>query len=375
MTEKKIKVLQVNKLYYPHIGGVEKHVQDLAETIKDIVDVRVLVANTAIKSIIEKINGVDVTKVASLGMAASAPVAPTLWRWLKKYPSDINHFHFPYPIGDLSYFLARPAGKLIITYHSDIVRQRRLLALYRPLMVRFLNRADVILAGSPNIIEGSPVLEKYRDKCRIFHYGIDIDRFEINENVEIKASGLRTEFGGGPVLLFIGRLVYYKGVEYLLDAMVDIDAKLVLVGEGELKEVLENKAERLGLKDKVLFYGKASDEDLPALYGACDVFVLPSVARSEAFGLVQLEAHACGKPVVSTDLPTGVPYANLDMRTGLIVPPKDSAALAAAINRLLNDEELRVRLGSQGKQRVKDEFSLKAMKKSVLKVYDEVLGR
>ena len=373
MIRKDTKVLQVNKLYYPHIGGVEKHVQDLSEAIKDDVDLRVLVANTTRETVTEKINGVEVIKAASLGMVASAPVAPSLWRWLSRLDSDIYHFHFPYPIGDLSYFLSQKKGKLIVSYHSDIVRQKRLLTLYRPIMNRFLRRADLILAGSPNMIERSPILKDYKDKCRVFHYGIDVKRFEKTDEVKRKAREIRARFKNKKIILFIGRLVYYKGITYLLEAMKTIDAVLLLAGSGGMEGELKEKVKRAGLEDKVIFLGSPKDEELPALYHASDIFVLPSIARSEAFGIVQLEAQACGKPVISTDLPTGVPYANLDMRTGLIVPPEDSGALADAVNRLLEDEILRKKLGIAGKKRVESEFTIEAMKKSVLEAYAEVL--
>ena len=373
MIRKDTKVLQVNKLYYPHIGGVEKHVQDLSEAIKDDVDLRVLVANTTRETVTEKINGVEVIKAASLGMVASAPVAPSLWRWLSRLDSDIYHFHFPYPIGDLSYFLSQKKGKLIVSYHSDIVRQKRLLTLYRPIMNRFLRRADLILAGSPNMIERSPILKDYKDKCRVFHYGIDVKRFEKTDEVKRKVREIRARFNNKKIVLFIGRLVYYKGITYLLEAMKTIDAVLLLAGSGGMEGELKEKVKRAGLEDKVIFLGSPKDEELPALYHASDIFVLPSIARSEAFGIVQLEAQACGKPVISTDLPTGVPYANLDMRTGLIVPPEDSGALADAVNRLLEDEILRKKLGIAGKKRVESEFTIEAMKKSVLEAYAEVL--
>ena len=377
MIRKETKVLQVNKLYYPHIGGVEKHVQDLSEAIKDDVDLKVLVANTSRETVIKEINGVEVIKAASLGMVASAPVAPSLWRWLGRLDSDIYHFHFPYPIGDLSYFVSQKKGKLIVSYHSDIVRQKRLMTIYRPIMNRFLRRADLILAGSPNMVENSPVLKEYKDKCRVFHYGIDIEKFKRTEDVSKKAAEIRRRFNDKKIVLFIGRLVYYKGLTYLLEAMKDIedDAVLLLAGSGGMEEELKEKVARAGLEEKVIFLGSPADDELPALYHSSDIFVLPSVARSEAFGIVQLEAQACGKPVVSTDLPTGVPYANLNMQTGLIVPPEDSKALASAINRLLEDELLRKKLGDAGKKRVESEFTLDAMKKSVLRAYEEVLAR
>lgn len=371
--EKKIKVLQVNKLYYPHIGGVEKHVQDLAEALRGKVDVSVLAANTEFRTVNETVGGVPVTKVASLGSVASAPLVPTFWRWLRRLQPDIYHFHFPYPIGELSYLLSRADRRLAVTYHSDIIRQKRLLAFYRPLMIRFLSQADVIMASSPNLIANSPVIGRFSEKCRVIPFGIDVERFRPTPRMEERAAEFRRLFGNKEVILFVGRLIYYKGLSYLVEAMPRIDAVLVLAGEGGLREELERQAAEVGVHDKVIFLGKAADEDLPALYYACDLFILPSIARSEAFGLVQLEAQACGKPVVSTNLPTGVPYANLDSETGIVVPPEDSDALATAINRLLNDPDLRRRLGEQGRRRVEREFTLKSMADAVMRVYEELM--
>ena len=374
MKNTKIKVLQVNKLYYPHIGGVEKHVQDVAEALADRVDFRILVANNHFKTVNETINGIEVTKIASLGSISSAPVAPTFGCWLRRARPDIFHFHFPYPLGEFSFLFTKTNAKLVVTYHSDIIRQKKLLALYRPFMMRFLKKADKILVSSPNLIANSPVLRHFREKCQVIPFGIDTNRFALTPDVERKAAGFRKQFNHKNIILFTGRLAYYKGLSYLVEAMKEIDGALVLAGEGNLRGQLESQARSAGVLNKIVFLGKIAEQDLPPLYYACDVFVLPSIAQSEAFGLVQLEAQACGKPVISTDLPTGVPYANLDGETGLIVPPKNGPALSEAINKLLNDQELRKRLGEAGKKRVNSQFSLEAMAQAVLKVYESCLS-
>jgi rhamnosyl/mannosyltransferase len=369
---KKIKVLQVNKLYYPHIGGVEKHVQDVSEALVDYTDMTVLAANNTFKTTVEAINGVKVYKVISLGTVASAPITPTFWLWLRRLNPDIYHFHFPYPIGELSYLLTRCNKKLVVTYHSDIIRQKRLLSIYRPFITSFLGKANVILASSPNLIKNSPFISQFASKCRVVPFGIDTNRFKLTSETQKQALELRRRFATKNVVLFIGRLIYYKGLSYLIKAAKTIDGKIVLVGDGDLRSELEKLATSLGIRSKIIFYGRADDKDLPALYHASDLLVLPSIARSEAFGLVQLEAQACGKPVVSTNLSTGVPYANLDGITGIVVPPKDSHALAEAINKLIHNPELRQRLGSQGKKRVQTRFTIKVMAEFILKIYNEL---
>jgi len=367
-----MKVVQVNKLYYPFIGGVEKHVQDVAESLLGKVDVEVLVANTSHRRVTEAVNGVPVTRVPSWGIIRSAPVAPGFYRAFKRMPADIYHLHFPNPFGEAAYLAAGSPGKLIVTYHSDVVRQRTLLRVYGPIVKQLLKRADAIMVSSPNMIKTSPWLQPVKDKCVVVPFGIDAGPFRLTDEVSAKAAAIRQKYGS-PLILFVGRLIYYKGLDYLLDAMKGVDAQLLIVGNGVLEAELREQAKTLGIASRVHFVGRATDAELPAYYHACDLFVLPSVANSEAFGFVQLEAHACGKPVVSTNLPTGVPYANLDGVTGLIVPPKDSVALAEAIDRLLRDDTLRQKLGAQAKTRVETEFSREALAKSVLEIYNSLL--
>lgn len=363
-----MKVLQVNKFYSPFIGGVEKHVQDLAESLLGKVDVEVLVANTKHQKIKEKVNGVSVTRIPSWGIVKSAPVAPGFYRAFKQIPADIYNLHFPNPFGEIGYLAAGAPGKLAVTYHSDVVRQKTLLRFYSPIIKKLLKRADVIFVSSPNMIGTSPWLQPVKEKCLVVPFGIDAAPFRINDKVSSGAAAIRQKYGS-PLVLFLGRLIYYKGLKYLVEAMRTIDAHLLIVGTGVLEEELRSQVEKLGIGERVHFIGEAADAELPAYFHACDIFVLPSIANSEAFGFVQLEAHACGKPVVSTNLPTGVPYANLNGVTGLIVPPKDSVALANAINRLLKDNVLREKLGSQAKARVENDFSREALSDAVLDIY------
>ncbi|HZD59451.1 MAG TPA: glycosyltransferase, partial [Anaerolineae bacterium] len=310
-------------------------------------------------------------KVASLGRLRSAPMAPGFVAQLRKTKSDIYHLHFPNPTGETAFLLARPEGKLVVTYHSDIVRQKVLLKFYRPLLEKFLDKADRIIVSSPNLIESSPFLQKVRSKCRVIPFGISADWLALTPEVGNRASEIRRTYGP-KIAFFLGRLIYYKGVDYLIRAMQHVEGTLIVAGEGELGPELRRLAEDLKVKERVIFVGTLSNEELAAYYHACDVFVLPSVESSEAYGLVQLEAHACGKPVISTNLPTGVPFANKDGVSGLIVPPRDSDALAKAIHKLF-DDELRTKLGRQAKERFEREFTSKAMVERVLEVYGEVI--
>ena len=368
------KILLINKLYPPVTGGVENHVKLLAESIKDKFATSVLVCNTGRGTQIEEKNNLQVVKVASMGILRSMPLSPTFSFWMKRIKADILHFHLPFPLGVVSYLLARPKGKVIVTWHSDIVRQKIIKFFYHPCLIRFLKKVDKIIATSPNMIEASPYLRKFRRKCIVIPLGIDIGKFKLTKDNRKKVTEIKKKFGPN-IILFVGRLIYYKGLEYLIWAMQDIDGKLLLVGEGKLRKNLEKMVENLGLSSKVHFLGSLSDDELPLYYHACDVFVLPSIARSEAFGIVQLEAMACAKPVVSTTLPTGVPFVNQDGKTGIVAPPKDPDALAKAINTLLKNPTLREKYGNYAKERVKKEFTKEVMVKRILEVYREIVGR
>jgi len=368
-----MKVLQVNKLYYPHIGGIENHVRILATGLRNKIDVEVLVANERFAKAVEIIDGIRVTKVASLGRFRSTPLTPQFITQLKKMKSDVYHLHFPNPTGELSFLTAKPIGKLVVTYHSDIIRQKNLLKFYKPFLEKFLDRADGIIVGSPNIVESSPFLQRVKNKCRVIPFGIQTDWLELTPEIESKANEIRQKHGP-KIAFFLGRLIYYKGVDYLIRAMKDVDGKLIIAGEGELESELKKLVADLRLENRIEFVGTLPGKELSAYYHACDVFVLPSVEASEAYGLVQLEAHACGKPVVSTNLPTGVPFVNKDGYSGIVVPPKDSDSLSEAINKLFKDDELRSKLGVQARQRFYEEFTSEIMIDRTLKLYEEILG-
>jgi rhamnosyl/mannosyltransferase len=233
---------------------------------------------------------------------------------------------------------------------------------------------DGAIAASPGLASGSPFLARIGDKVRVIPFGIDPTPWESSPDVLAAAAELRGRYGS-PITLFVGRLVPYKGADVLLEAFRHVDGSLVLVGDGPLRVRLERTAATAGLAGRVHFVAPLDASDLVSHFHAADVFVLPSVTPNEAFGLVQLEAHASGVPVVSTDLPTGVPFANKHGESGIIVRRGDPVELAAALRLLLGDEELRRRLGRQAKERQRREFSLDVMTRSVLDYSEELLSR
>lgn len=380
MAESPLNVVMVNKYYPPHVGGIEFHLRDLAEGLvaQGRADVKVLVCNAENRRIAENINGVSVTRLPRAAEFASTPISWGFARELRALASasprpDLFHFHFPYPWGELAWLAARLDVPMVVSYHSDIVRQKAALVAYRPFMERFVDSAELIIAGSPQMVQYSPVLNPRRDRCRQVNYGLHVERFAGDENTKARAVELRARYADRPLVLFVGRLVYYKGADVMVRAMADVDAQLVMIGKGPLEAELREIAAACGISQRVDFVSGVDDDELAAWYHAADVFALPSVANSEAFGLVQIEAHAAGTPVVSTDLPTGVPYANLNEQTGLIVPVGDVEALSAALNRLLSDDELRTRLGAQARERALSDFTIPRMVGNIASVYAEAV--
>ncbi len=366
-----LKVLQIYKDYYPVLGGIENHVKMLAEgLIQRGIDVQVLVTNTGLRTVIEEIEGVPVIKAGCPLRISGAPISPSFYAWMRRLKPDIAHLHFPNPPGELGQLFLGRSRRLVLTYHSDVVRQKYLLRLYKPFLWKVLAKADRIIAATPNHIQSSSYLSQMAEKCIIIPYGINLTRFE---NVGMGQVEVIKRRYGCPLLLFVGRLRYYKGLQYLLEAMRQIEARLLVVGTGPMEREWRALAEELGLQDKIFFLGEVPDEELPFYYHACDLFVLPASHRSEAFGLVQVEAMACGKPIVGTELGTGTSYVNVHGETGLVAPPRDPKALVEAINQLLADESLRRRLGKRGGERVR-EFSKEAMVTRIVELYEELLA-
>ena len=367
-----MRVLHVGKFYPPVRGGMERVLQLLAEGERGRVDTRVLAANSCPRTVEEIYRGVAVTRVARFGAVGTVALAPAFPLRLAESRADVIVIHEPNPLALLSYWLTRPAGRLVVWFHSQVIPHRWFYPLYGPLLRWGLRRADAIVASSPTLIEHARELQPHRDKCVAVPFGIDPEVFASTPALRTAARHLRAKYGT-PLLLFVGRLVPYKGVDVLLRALCGLDASAVIVGSGPLEMGLRRLADSLAISSQVHFVGEIPDDDLRALYHACDAFVLPSVTPNEAFGMVQLEAMACGKPVVSTDLPTGVPWVNRDGETGLVVPPGDARALRIAIARVLEDPVLREKLGRQGRRRLQAEFTVERMVERVGGVYARLM--
>jgi glycosyltransferase involved in cell wall biosynthesis len=285
------------------------------------------------------------------------------------------HLHLPNPLANIISWLLPPSVKRVITWHSDIIKQKRLLSIYMPFLHRFVSSTDAVIAATPahftsstQIPDNLPVTKQH-----VIPYGRDFSDLELTSATaqlcDLLKANAKSTSRMGCIIFALGRHVYYKGFDILIDAMQYVDAQLILGGDGSLKTNLEEQAKRLGVNHKVLFTGSIPEADLAAYFNACDVFCLPSVEQSEAFGLVQLEAMACGKPVVCTQLNNGVNVVNQAGVTGLAVPVRDATALAGALNTLLNDDALRSKLGQQAKTHAISGYSLTAMSNSHAALY------
>jgi len=368
-----LRVLHVYKDYAPVIGGIENHVRLLAEgQAARGLEVTVLVTNTSARTIEERRGGVRVVKAARLGEAASTPLSLRFFREIARLESDVMHLHSPYPPAEIGALVFRPRTPCILTYHSDVVRQRWMMKVYGVVLRRILRRADRIIAASANLAASSPFLRAAAGRCEVIPHGIDAARFDRPAASAVETIRRRHR---PPIVLFVGRLRYYKGLDYLLQAMRDVGATLLVAGTGAMEGAWRTLAANLGLADRAVFLGDVPDEELPAYYSACEVFVLPASHRSEAFGLVQLEAMAARRPVVSTELGTGTSFVNVHGETGLVVPPRDPGALASAISSLLRDPDRRRAMGEAGGRRVAAEFSADRMIDRIIELYGAVQGR
>lgn len=364
----RIRVLHIGKYYPPFRGGMESHLECLSNELNRVIDLEVIVANTTWRTANEIVDGIKVTRAGKFFDLQSAPICPALVRKIRRAAADIVHLHWPNPSAVLAYLASGHRGRLVITYHSDVVRQRILAAAFTPILRAVLKRAAAIIVSSPNYIDGSYVLPEFRDRCRVIPFGVSSDYFDQFDPQTV--ARIREEYGPR-IVLGVGRMVYYKGFEHLVRAMTGVNAHLLLIGKGPLREPLSQLAADLGVAARVTFLSEVND--IRPYYRAADIFALSSVMRSEAFGIVQLEAMASGKPIINTQLDSGVTFVSPHGVSGLTVPPADSVALSGAINELMDRPDWRAELGAGARQRVAHHFTVKKMVQSTLALYHEIL--
>lgn len=348
---------------------MERYIALLCKYQRAWADVEALVCSRSLRSRQVMREGTLVHEVAEWGRFQSAPLSPLFPLYMRLHRADVIVVHVPNPTAELGYLIGRPRGTLIVRYHSDVVRQAAAYALYRPLQVHFLRQAAMILPTSERYLNSSPILPRFRSRCRVVPLGIVPEDFQ-NPNAE-RVAALRTTYGGDFVL-FAGRHRYYKGLPYLVQAAQELSVPVVIAGEGPERSKCMALAKELGVQ--VHFPGTLTQEALVDHLHACAVFAFPSIERSEAFGMAIMEAHACGKPVVATTLGTGVEFLNLQGESGLNVAPRDPAALAEALNALLGDPERRRAMGAFARDRIATEFDIRQVARREFELYQEALA-
>lgn len=358
-------------------GGMQRHVEHLFTALSGKVDYVHLVPSRDRHAASFKLHGVPVIRTPSLNVDGSVALSPGLVsaarRLNREKRFDLIHLHFPDPMSHLA-AMALPADiPRIISWHADVIRHRGLLHFYRPLLRKAIRTAAAIIVATPAHVSSSPELSQIADPARIhvIPYGFDLSRYLAPAP---QAAEIRARFPG-KIIFALGRHVYYKGFDVLIRAMANLgnDTHLIIGGTGPLTSEWRALAEREGLAGRVHFPGLINEDDLPAYYQASTLFCLPAVSTAEAFGIVQVEAMACGKAVVSTRLGNGVDFVNVDGQTGFTVTPRDVGALTNALVRILDDDGLRARLEVNARRRAIEEFSLEAMGEKMLTVYRSCL--
>jgi glycosyltransferase involved in cell wall biosynthesis len=368
-----MKVLQLSKFYPPVMGGIEAVAWELTEGLNRAgVATDVLCSSHHRRSVREVAPaGYAVVRAGTLGMLQSTSIAPAMLPLLRQMAAavDVVHLHMPDPMAAAAFWAVRPRARLVVHWHSDVIRQRLALRAYQPLQDWLLRRADAIVATSPPYAESSEPLRPWRDKVHVIPIGITDNR---PVACSVKADALRQRFGRRRIIFSLGRMTYYKGFDVLIEAAARLpDECVVLIGgDGELLPAFRDLVAARGLTDKVHLLGHVRAGDLPSQVEACDVFCMPSTVRAEAYGVAMVEAMVMGKPIVATDIAgSGVPWVNQHGRTGLNVPVRDPGALADALHRLLADADLRDRMGQAARQRYEAEFHAELMAQRMLELY------
>lgn len=373
MNLEKMKVLQLGK-FYPIRGGVEKVAFDLMKGLseKHISCDMLCAAEEGGDRIIRLNDYARLICCRTWVKACATMISPsmifTLRRICRKY--DIIHVHHPDPMACLALFLSGYKGKVVLHWHSDIQKQKLLLKFYRPLQQWLLRRADKIVGTSPVYLAESPCLQEVQEKTVCLPIGV-VPMQPVPEAVE----AIRNQYLGKKIVFSLGRLVAYKGFCFLVEAAryLSEDYVVLIGGTGALKDELQQEIEDLNLQEKVKLLGRVSDGDLPAYYGACDVFCMSSVQKTEAFGIVQIEAMSCGKPVVATRIPqSGVSWVNKEGMSGLNVEPGKARDLAEAIEKITENAETCQRFSEGAKKRYQDLFTKERMIEKCLTIYLEL---
>lgn len=367
-----MKVLHVYRTCYPETkGGVEQVIRFIASGTKPLgIETKILTLsdNNTAPYIWEGTEIIPVKKTFEISSNGFSLKLVSEFKRLEKW-ADVIHYHYPWPSGDLISLFNTTNKPCIVTYHSDIVRQKLLKALYKPLENYFLKHANIIVATSPQYAQSSTNLQKYQDKVKIIPLAIDENTYPTPSSNNL--DNWRDKVGEG-FFLFVGVLRYYKGLDYLLEAAKINRLPVVIAGDGPERAKLEAYIEEHHL-EKVKLVGFVSEEDKVSLHLLSKAFVFPSHLRSEAFGISLIEAQMYSKPIISSDIGTGSSYVNINNETGLVVPPADGKSFSEAMLKIENDADMRIKLGNNSRMRFEQEFTAQRYAKSYVKLYRELL--
>lgn len=368
-----MRILHFYKTYYPDtVGGVEQVINQLARASVNLgIHTQVLsLSSERVPATIEMDGHLAHRSKMDFQIASTGFSVSVFSRFAQLIKDvDVIHYHYPWPFMDLVHFASRVKIPTVVTYHSDIIRQKTLLKFYGPLKNRFLSSVDRIVATSPNYMETSHVLDRYRDKTSVIPIGLDNSTYS-KASPQLLAKW-REKFGER-FFLFVGMLRYYKGLHILLDAMKGTTYPVVIVGSGPLETELKAHAARLGLKN-IYFTGMLQNDDKAALLELCYAVLFPSHLRSEAFGISLLEGAMYGKPMISSEIGTGTSYINIDQETGLVVKPSDPFAFREAMQFLWENPNIAEKMGEQARKRYMTLFTADRMAASYATLYKNLL--
>lgn len=356
-----MRILHAYKDYFPPVRGeIEQHIHDLTHSIEGF-EFAVLTSSRSRRLEVANDAGVRVIRTPEYARVASTAITPRWRRLIREAGAHLLHFHMPNPFGELMFLAARGWTPMIATYHSGFVGSRG----RRRLQRRFLDKAQRIVVSSERLADGTPALKEHRDRVEIIPFGVDPGYWGTRPQQSDEIRGRHPI----PIVLFSGALTVSKGVEYLIEAMRSIEGTLLVAGDGPMRTRFEAAAVHHRVRRRVVFLGEASDEQRRAYCHAADVFVLPSISPAEGFGIAMLEAMACGLPPVCTEVGTGTTWVNLNGKTGLVVAPRDPAALAGAVKALLADDQRRADMGAAAQARVREQFPRQAMLEAIASLY------
>jgi glycosyltransferase involved in cell wall biosynthesis len=372
-----MKILHIGK-FFPVYGGVEKVMYDLCDGLSDRdIQSDFLGVNADVKTT----NIVHINKYFTVfAMSYFAKVASTYLSFsmiskLRKIKSnyDIIHIHHPDPMACLSLYLSGYKGIVICHWHSDIVKQKTILKFYKPLQTWMLRRASVIVGTSQTYLDNSPFLNGFKSKFKVVPIGIPPVQKTISD---VTLKKIQSIANGRKIVFSLGRLIYYKGYRYLIEASKYLNDNFCVIigGKGPLKDELEKMIKANNLESKVFLVGRIEDDDLSTYFSNCNAFCLPSTEKSEAFGIVQIEAMAYGKPIVATKIKgSGVDWVNQDGYSGFNAEIENSKDLAEKIDKVFESDQVYSKLSTQALNRYQELFTQAAMVDKMKTIYKAVL--